>query len=47
MGMMTIDPPSPQESINQRDYIQKRRNKTMCKIRRWSDKNNSKEYSIT
>jgi hypothetical protein len=47
MGMLTIDPPSPQESINKRDYIQRRRNITMCKLRRQSDKNNSKEYSIT
>jgi hypothetical protein len=25
MGMMAIDPPSPQESINQRYYIQTRK----------------------
>jgi hypothetical protein len=48
MGMIATDPPSPQGSINQRDYIQTRRKiETMYKQRRRSDKNDSKESSIT
>jgi hypothetical protein len=48
MGMIAIDPPSPQGSINQRDYIQKRRKiEATCEIRRQYDKNYSKESSIT
>jgi hypothetical protein len=48
MGMIEIDPPSPQGSINQRDYIQTRRKtETTCEIRRQYDKNDSKESSIT
>jgi hypothetical protein len=48
MGMIATDPPSPQESINQRDYIQTRRKTEItCKLRRRSDKNDSKESSIT
>jgi hypothetical protein len=48
MGMIEKNPPSPQGSINKRDYIQTRRKpKTTCKLRIWSDKNDSKESSIT
>jgi hypothetical protein len=48
MGIIETDPPSPQESINQRDYIQTRRKtEIVCKLRRQSDKNDSKESSIT
>ena len=48
MVMMKIYPPSPQESINQRDYIRTRRKTEIaCKLRRWFDKNDSKESSIT
>jgi hypothetical protein len=48
MGMIATKPPSPQESINQRDYIQTRRKTEIaCKLRRRSDKNDSKESSIT
>jgi hypothetical protein len=48
MGMIATDPPSPQGSINQRDYIQMGRKKEItCKLRRRSNKNDSKESSIT
>jgi hypothetical protein len=38
MGKITSNPPPPQESMNHRYYNQKRRNRTTCKLRRWSDK---------
>jgi hypothetical protein len=48
MGIIEIDPPSPQGSINKRDYIQTRREtETLYKIRRGSDKNDPKESPIT
>jgi hypothetical protein len=48
MGMIAIDPPSPQGSINQRDYIHNRRKiETTYKLRIQYDKNDSKESSIT
>ena len=48
MGMIEIDPPSLQGSINQRDYIHTGRKKEIAgKLRRRSNKNDSKESSIT
>jgi hypothetical protein len=47
MGMIAKKPPSPQGSINKRDHIQARRKiEIVCKLRRRSDKNDSKESSI-
>jgi hypothetical protein len=48
MGMIATNPPLPQGSINQRDYIRiRRKTEIACEIRRRSNKNDSKEYSIT
>jgi hypothetical protein len=48
MGMIEIETPSPQESINQRDYMHiRRKTEIVCKLRRRSDKNDSNESSIT